>query len=109
IRRFGHDIRTLDLDPYERIITDFEPVVAHAARKRGVPVTGIGHQYAFEYRIPLRGASRMTSAIMRHYAPVTTPVGLHWHHFDAPILPPIINLHLPAQLPPVQPHKVLVY
>ena len=29
---------------------------------------------------------------MQKFAPVDVPVGLHWHHFDQPVLPPIVDL-----------------
>lgn len=107
--RFFDDVRNLDLTPYDLVISDYEPVISHAARKRGVPVTGIGHQYAFEHRIPMDGTNPLVNTIMKVFAPVNLGIGLHWHHFDAPILPPIIDLELPAQLPPVQSDKVIVY
>lgn len=109
ILRFCKDIKALDLSPYDAVISDYEPVIAHAARKRGVPITGIGHQYAFAHPIPLEGSNPVVKAIMKNFAPVTRDVGLHWHHFDAPILPPIIDLELPELLPPVHANKVIVY
>lgn len=107
--RFFDDVRNLDLRPYDLIISDYEPVISHAARRRGIPVTGIGHQYAFEHAIPMAGTNPLVNALMRGFAPVTQGIGLHWHHFDAPILPPIIDLELPARLPPLQSGKVIVY
>lgn len=107
--RFIHDVNNLDLSPYDVVISDYEPVISHAARKRGIPVTGIGHQYAFAHPIPLEGSNAAVNAIMRNFAPVTRGIGLHWHHFDAPILPPIIDLQLPDHLPGVYPNKVIVY
>jgi uncharacterized protein (TIGR00661 family) len=107
--RFVSDVRNLDLRPYDLVISDYEPVISHAARRRGVPTTGIGHQYAFEHRIPLEGTNPVVNTLMKVFAPVDLGIGLHWHHFDAPILPPIIDLELPEQLPPVQPDKVIVY
>lgn len=109
IFRFMHDVKNLDLKPYDLVISDFEPVISHAARKRGVPVTGIGHQYAFEHKIPMAGTNPVVNTIMNIFAPVTTGIGLHWHHFNAPILPPIIDLVLPDVLPAVQNNKVIVY
>ena len=47
------DIRNLELGQYDLIVTDFEPVVAWSGRLRGRPVIGIGHQYAFNYSVPL--------------------------------------------------------
>ena len=107
--RFRRDVNELDLSPYDVIISDYEPVISHAARKRGIPVTGIGHQYAFSHPIPMEGTNPVVNTIMRTFAPVTKGIGLHWHHFDSPILPPIIDLKLPEQLPRVYSNKVIVY
>ncbi|MEJ2045847.1 MAG: glycosyltransferase family protein [Reinekea sp.] len=91
LTRMYQDIRTLDLSSYDLVITDFEPVVAWAARKQGIPCIGIGHQYAFNHDIPKAENSFASDAIMRWFAPVTLGIGVHWHHFDQPILPPIIE------------------
>ena len=107
--RFVGDVRSLDLSPYDLVVSDYEPVISHAARRRGVPVTGLGHQYAFEHRIPMEGTNPLVNTLMRVFAPVDLGIGLHWHHFDAPILPPIIDLELPQQLPAMRSDKVIVY
>lgn len=106
---FRQDVNELDLKPYDLIISDFEPVISHAAKKQNLPVVGIGHQYAFNYDIPTKGANFISKSIMQRFAPVTLGVGLHWHHFGYPILPPIIDLVIPAIMPPVIQNKVLVY
>jgi uncharacterized protein (TIGR00661 family) len=85
------DIRTLDLTQYQLVVTDFEPVVAWAARKQGIPCLGVGHQYAFNHDIPKADNTIASDAIMRWFAPVTTGIGVHWHHFNQQILPPIIE------------------
>ncbi len=94
------DIKTLDLRQYDLVVTDFEPVVAWAARKQGIPCIGIGHQYAFDHAIPKTDNSFASDAIMKWFAPVTLGIGVHWHHFNLPILPPIIeadhNLGVPS-------------
>lgn len=107
--KFLKDAGELDIKPYDLIISDFEPVISRAARKRGVKITGIGHQYAFDFKIPKRGANVLTSTIMKMFAPVDIPVGLHWHHFGFPILPPILDIDIPELLPAVVHNKVLVY
>ena len=53
---------------------------------------GIGHQYAFYYDIPIQGGKPLSKNIMKLFAPVTKKVGLHWHHFNQPILPPIVDV-----------------
>jgi uncharacterized protein (TIGR00661 family) len=95
-RRFLRQVRELDLEPYDLVVTDFEPVTAWAARLRGKPTIGIGHQYAFHYPIPRPRGHYHQRLLMRWMAPAQIMLGLHWHHFDAPLLPPIAPIAEPA-------------
>ena len=88
---FIRDVRTLDLTPYDLVLTDFEPVTAWAARLQKRPSIAIGHQYAFFHDIPKAKNNPLASAIIRFFAPADTQIGLHWDHFDSPILPPLIE------------------
>jgi uncharacterized protein (TIGR00661 family) len=106
IFRFIRDIITLDVSSYDLIISDFEPVTAWAGRLTGKSVLGIGHQYAFSYAIPVEGYHIVARNIMRYFAPANISVGLHWHHFGHPILPPIIDKQVTRQ---GGGNKVLVY
>lgn len=108
IPRMVLDISRLDLSEYDMIVTDFEPVVSWAARLRRRETIGIGHQYAFNYSVPMRGDDWLSRTVMRNFAPATRSVGLHWHHFDHPILPPIVDISVDAGRI-VQPNKVVVY
>ena len=90
--RFLQDVRQLDLAPYDLVVTDFEPVTAWAAKRRGVPCIGIGHQYAFGPGTPSNGGSWLSRAIMRNFAPTDTALGLHWHPYAHNVLPPILDL-----------------
>ena len=105
--QFFRDIKTLDLSGYDLVISDFEPVTAWAARKQNIPVLGIGHQYAFEHAIPRQGADPVANQVMKYFAPADIGVGLHWHHFNQPILPPIIET--PEYCEQVIANKILVY
>ncbi|TVZ39880.1 uncharacterized protein (TIGR00661 family) [Alteromonadaceae bacterium 2753L.S.0a.02] len=107
LRQLWKDIRTLDVSGYDLVITDFEPVTAWAARRAGKTCLGIGHQYAFKYDVPRRGDSFVGKKIMDYFAPVAESLGLHWHHFNQPILPPIVDIdHIND---PVDEKKILVY
>lgn len=106
--RLFADIHKLDLDAYDLIITDYEPVTAWAARWHGRECIGIGHQYAFRHRVPVAGNNPAAALVMRQFAPATQPLGLHWHHFDQPILPPIVDVLDPATVTPID-DLVLVY
>ncbi|MEQ1636987.1 MAG: MJ1255/VC2487 family glycosyltransferase [Methylococcales bacterium] len=105
--QFFRDMEALDLAAYDLIISDFEPVTAWAAKKRKKTVLGIGHQYAFNHAIPKEGVDPIASSVMKYFAPVDVGVGLHWHHFGQPILPPIIET--PELTATLNKSKIMVY
>lgn len=101
------DIKELDLSGYDLILTDFEPTIAWAAKKQKKTSIAIGHQYAFDHAIPKRGNNPVNSLFMQYFAPADVRLGLHWHHFGQPILPPIADTeHLSSQ---VIEDKIIVY
>jgi len=109
VPQFFRDIGSIPLDDYDLIVTDFEPVVSWAAKKQGRETLGIGHQYAFYYSMPVAGKNIFSEMTMKYFAPASNNVGLHWHHFDQPVLPPIVDMHsVSLDQQPVE-NKVLVY
>ncbi len=106
--RFLRDVWMLDLERYNLIITDFEPVSAWAGKLRGVPVIGMGHQYAFGHNIPRAGENLIARTVMKYFAPASIPLGLHWHHFGNAILPPIIDPQV-QRSENVDAKKIVVY
>jgi len=101
------DIKQLNLQGYDLILNDFEPVSAWAAKLAGKKVIGISHQNSFLYPIPKKSSSIVADWIFKHFAPVTQPIGLHWHHFGQPLLPPLIE---PSRYDNTSiPHHYLVY
>ena len=105
--QFFKDIYTLDLSGYDLVISDFEPVTAWAGKRQKKQVIGIGHQYAFRHEIPRRGSDPIANQVMKYFAPADIGVGLHWHHFGQPILPPIIDT--PEFPKASQSNKIVVY
>ncbi|BBM02696.1 MJ1255/VC2487 family glycosyltransferase [Microbulbifer sp. GL-2] len=88
--RFRKEVSELPIDEFDLIISDYEPVTAWAAKIRKKPSVGIGHQYAFLYSIPIPKFNWVVHSILRFFAPTQKSLGLHWHHFGNPILPPIV-------------------
>ncbi len=103
---FYRDIRTFDARGVDVVISDFEPLSVRIAQRRGLVSIGLGHQYAFRHPIPKPRGRWLNRLILAGYAPVDIPLGLHWHHFNAPILPPIIP-NVPVG--EAAPGKVVVY
>ena len=105
--RFIQDIKSLDFSGYDLVISDFEPVTAWAAKTQKKQVLGIGHQYAFNHAIPRTGSDPLADMVMKYFAPADIGIGLHWHHFGQPILPPIIET--PDTPDSIQKNKIVVY
>ena len=104
--RFIRDAMSLQLDEYDLIISDFEPVTAWAAKMKKRRSLGISHQCAFDFDIPKAAGHFLSKRIMQCFAPTTQGIGLHWHHFNHAILPPMIE---PQGHSPVQQNKILIY
>ena len=90
------------------MITDFEPITARIARRYQIPCIGLAHQYAFAYDIPIANSSPLEWLVIRNFAPADFLVGLHFYHFDHPILPPIILRFANTNIAPAK-NKILVY
>ena len=104
---FMKDLKSLDLSGYDLVICDFEPVTAWAAQMQKKKVLGIGHQYAFNHKIPREGSDPIANQVMKYFAPADVGVGLHWHHFGQAILPPIIDT--PETPKNIIKNKIIVY
>ncbi len=105
--RFLRDVSNLAWRDLDLVISDYEPVSAWMARRRGVPSIGVGHMYAFVHAVPKAGA-RFPHWITTTFAPVRHPLGSHWHHFGQPLLPPTVADDL-YNLPISTAEHVLVY
>lgn len=90
---FLQEIRALDLSAYDLVINDFEPISAWAARRQKIPCIGISHQNSFRYPVPSAASSLLDKLLVHYFAPCEQYIGLHWHHFNQPLLPPVIDLH----------------
>lgn len=94
LRGLLRDIRELPVNDFDLVISDFEPVTAWAAKRRGKPSLGLGHQYAFNFPIPAPRFNWTARTILRSFAPAKSSLGMHWYHFGHPILPPIAQPHV---------------
>ena len=104
------DIRALNTRHYDLVISDYEPITAWAAKTQKTPSLGLAHQYAFLHpSVPKIEHHTIGNALLKHFAPTQTTLGLHWHHFDAPILPPIFGAGADRFCNTPDPTQVLVY
>lgn len=92
------DAKNLDVSGYDLVVCDFEPVTAWAAKWAKKQCVGISHQSSFLYDIPKKHNNIVTDLFMRYFAPSDLPVGIHWHHFNGLILPPIVEESNPTDI-----------
>jgi uncharacterized protein (TIGR00661 family) len=106
LRRLYHDVKAMDTSGYDLLINDFEPITAWAAKQHGTPSISISHQAAFTYNVPKTGYTLIDNVLMKTYAPTQCRLGVHWYHFNQPIIPPFV-----AEKPANHPRNshVLVY
>ncbi|RYV03079.1 glycosyltransferase [Shewanella sp. OPT22] len=100
------DIDSLDLNDYDLVLNDYEPISAWAAKRQGVPSISISHQAAMKHDVPKVGRNWFNDIFVNHFAPVEIALGCHWHHFGFPILPPFVDV---GEVKAEYNHKVLVY
>jgi uncharacterized protein (TIGR00661 family) len=93
------------------VVTDYEPITAWLARRRGIRSVGIGHLYAFAWpEVPRARGNPITHMVMDWFAPAAIPAGAHWARFGAPVLPPTVDPEVRTLArEPVEPDLVLVY
>lgn len=113
IPSFFKDARSFDASSFDLAISDFEPVTGWIARfNEQLPSVGLGHLYAYCHPVPLPLSSLPARMLLRYFVPVYTPVdtflGLNWHHFGQPVLPPTIPEDVRPDREPRE-NKVLVY
>lgn len=105
IFRLIRDAKQLDVSDYDLVISDFEPITAWAAKGAKKQCVAISHQSSFLYDIPKKHNNFFTDLFMRYFAPSDLAIGIHWHHFNGLILPPIVEESDPTDID----NFVLVY
>lgn len=90
------DIYELPLDNYNIVVSDFEPISSWACRLRKKPCVSLSHQTSFmSPKIPRpEKPNNFAEFIIKWYAPVSIPLGLHFKDYDSFIKTPIIREEL---------------
>lgn len=93
LKRFYNEIKSLPVNDYDLVISDFEPVSAWACRLHHKPCIGLSHQLAvLNKKSP--HPDRFDPAgklILKNYAPATVRYGFHFMQYDKKIFTPVIR------------------
>lgn len=110
LTQFKRDVRAIDVEEYDLIINDFEPITAWAGRLANKTVINISHQAAFLHKnVPSKDLSWLNRQILNYYAPASVSLGVHWFHFGEAILPPFIERESLIESSAFEMEDVLVY
>jgi uncharacterized protein (TIGR00661 family) len=109
--RFLRDVFRTPAPLPDLVVTDYEPITAWFARRRGLRSIGIGHLYAFAWPgVPRARGNLITRSVMDWFAPASLPAGAHWDSFGAPLLPPTVDPEIRALARgPLEADLILVY
>lgn len=91
--KFISDIYELPIEKYDIVISDFEPITSWACKLKKKPYVSLSHQAAFiSSKIPRpMKTNQLAEIIIKWYAPVSIPIGLHFEKYDSFIETPIIR------------------
>ncbi len=117
---FFSAVKKLPIDKYDVVVSDFEPVTSWACLIKGKKCVSLSHQTAFASEKSPRPEkpNRVGEAILKWYAPVSIPFGLHFEKYDSFIDTPIIRKeirrsepgnrgHYTTYLPSFEPDRII--
>jgi uncharacterized protein (TIGR00661 family) len=96
LNRLYKEIKSLPVNNYDLIISDFEPVSAWACYLKNKQCVGLSHQIAvINKNAPQCGGKDFIGkAILNYYAPSTLKFGFHFLPYDTHIFTPLIRKEL---------------
>ncbi|REL29142.1 hypothetical protein DYD21_14910 [Rhodohalobacter sp. SW132] len=108
--RFLKDVKDLEIESYDLVVSDYEPISSWAAMKVGKRCIGLSHQAAFlSSRTPRPSrTSVFAEQILKHFAPSHKAIGFHFLRYDRFIEGPIIRSDV-RNLNPVDGDHISVY
>lgn len=87
------DIYELPVENYDIVISDFEPITSWACKRKRKDYISFSHQTAFmSDKIPRpKRKNHLAELIIKWYAPISIPIGLHYKKYDSFIETPVIR------------------
>lgn len=93
LKRLFSEIKSLPVEDYDLVFSDFEPVSAWACLLKNKPCIGFSHQAAVINKASPKPkkADLIGQAVLRHYAPAAVRYGFHFVPYNKNIFTPIIR------------------
>jgi uncharacterized protein (TIGR00661 family) len=86
-------IREIDLQHYDLIINDYEPITAWASKIRGFNMIEMSHQAALSFAETPKPKRKeiFGNLFLKHYAPSKIKIGFHFENYHSQIKKPVIR------------------
>jgi uncharacterized protein (TIGR00661 family) len=93
LKKLLSEIRSLPVEEYDLVISDFEPVSAWACYAKNKPCIALSHQAAvLNKKSPQpKHKDRVGKSILKSYAPSSVQYGFHFAQYDENIFTPVIR------------------
>jgi len=106
LRNLICEIKSLPVDEYDLIISDFEPVSTWACKRKKKACIGLSHQSAvINPNAPKpKTFDLIGNLVLRYYAPFTKAYGFHFENYDENIFSPVIRDQIRSANPVKKPH-----
>ncbi len=93
LKRLWQEIRQLNVNDYDLVISDFEPVSAWACINQGKFCVGLSHQEALNFQeSPLPSQiDPIGQWVLKNYAPVSVSLGFHFKTYHRHVFTPVIR------------------
>lgn len=93
LKRFLNEVKQLDLEKYDFVISDFEPVSCWAAIKQKKRCIGFSNQNSiFTPNVPLPKSMDVAGKmVLKYYAPTSMNFGIHFQQYNSQLFTPIIS------------------
>jgi len=94
LRRFFRDTNSVNIQQYDAVISDFEPMSLLLARRAGIPAIGISNQYAYRHLIKPKSFDLLGKIVLQHYAPAE----YQWSYFYEKLGPHGYHAYIPDEI-----------
>jgi len=91
--RFIFDLFSFDIDKYDLIISDFEPISAWASKIKRKPSLQLSHQSSlFSEKSPRpKNIDRLAEFFIKWYSPCDRYIGFHFKNYDSNVYGPLLR------------------
>ena len=107
--RFIIDLFRLNINQYDLIISDFEPISAWASKIKGKPSLQLSHQSSlFSKKSPRpKNIDRLAEFFIKWYSPCDRYIGFHFKNYDSNIYGPLLRDKIINAIPKINDYYVV--